>query len=632
MQKKQKPGGKASPGRFLPVTMEECLRRGWDAPDFVYAVGEAYVDHPSFGHAIISRILEQAGYRVAMLCLPDWHTCEDFKRFGRPKLGFLVTAGVIDSMVNHYTSAKRRRHDDVYAPGGKGGMRPDRAVTVYANHIHEAYPGIPVLIGGVEASLRRFSHYDYWEDKVRRSVLVDSAATVLMYGMGEKSILACAQWLRDGMPPEALSGIRGICYMAKTPPAGIAMLPSHAEVAQDKKAYCRAVMAEYAQADPIRGKALCQQQDTQRYVVQTPPSLPLTTAELDAVYELPYTREYHPMYEPLGGVPAIREVRFSISAVRGCFGACSFCALTFHQGRIIQSRSEESLLKEARALTALPDFKGYIHDVGGPTANFRHPSCRKQLQHGCCPNRQCLFPELCPNMEVSHRDILQTLRKMRQIPGIKKVFIRSGLRFDYIMADRNREEVMRELCRHHISGQMKVAPEHISDQVLAMMGKPCNAVYEQFGSLYARTNQRLGMKQYLVPYLMSSHPGSTMQAAIELALYLKKKGVQPEQVQDFYPTPGTISTCMYYTGLDPRTMEPVYVPRTQREKDMQRALLQWRNPRNHALIRSALRQCGREDLIGYGAGCLVPPDRDPRSGRQPAAVPPGSPRSRTRRK
>ena len=595
---------------FLPVTKEDMLRRGWDAPDFVYVVGEAYVDHPSFGHAIISRILEQAGYKVAMLCLPDWHTCEEFKRFGRPKLGFLVTAGVIDSMVNHYTAARRRRHDDVYAPGGQGGMRPDRAVTVYANRVHEAYPGVPVLIGGVEASLRRFSHYDYWDDKVRRSVLVDSAATVLMYGMGEKSILECARWLRDGMPMEALPAIRGICYMAKTPPPGIDMLPSHDEIVKDKKAYARSVMQEYNEADPIRGHALCQQQDTQRYVVQNPPALPLTTAELDAVYALPYTRQYHPMYEAQGGVPALNEVRFSISAVRGCYGACAFCALTFHQGRIIQSRSEESLLAEAKMLTKFPDFKGYIHDVGGPTANFRQPSCQKQMKHGCCPNRQCLFPKPCPNLTVSHKDFLQTLRKMRQLPGIRKVFIRSGLRFDYIMADPQREQVLKELCIYHISGQMKVAPEHISDNVLSMMGKPCNAVFEQFGALYAKTNEKLGMKQYLVPYLMSSHPGSTLADAVDLALYLKSKRVQPEQVQDFYPTPGTISTAMYYTGIDPRTMKPVYVPRTQREKDMQRALLQWKNPKNHPMIREALRQCGREDLIGFGPHCLVPPGND----------------------
>jgi len=593
--------------RMLPMTKEDCLRRGWDAPDFVYVVGEAYVDHPSFGHAIISRVLEKAGYRVAMLCLPDWHTCEDFKRFGQPKLGFLVTAGVIDSMVNHYTAARRRRNQDAYAPGGKGGMRPDRAVTVYCNRIHEAYPKAPVLIGGVEASLRRFSHYDYWDDKVRRSVLVDSSATLLMYGMGEKSILECAKWLEDGMPAEQLPFLRGVCYMSKTPPPGMDMLPSHREVAQDKRAYAKACMQEYNQQDPFRGHALCQMQDDNRYLVQNPPPLPLTSEELDEIYALPYTRQYHPSYEAAGGVPALSEVKFSISAVRGCFGACTFCALTFHQGRIVQSRSEESLLREAEELTKYPDFKGYIHDVGGPTANFRAPACKKQMTKGCCEHRQCLFPTPCPNMDVSHRQFLQTLRKMRAIPGIKKVFIRSGLRFDYIMADKHADEVLKELCQHHISGQLKVAPEHISDPVLRMMGKPCHQVYEGFGEKYKRTNERLGMKQYLVPYLMSSHPGSTMEDAVNLAVYLKEHHVQPEQVQDFYPTPGTLSTCMYYTGLDPRTMKTVYVPRTQKEKDMQRALLQWKRPENHALIRQALRSCGREDLIGFSSKCLVPP-------------------------
>ena len=596
--------------RMLPVTKEECIRRGWDAPDFVYVVGEAYVDHPSFGHAIISRVLEKAGYKVAMLCLPDWHTCEDFKRFGQPKIGFLVTAGVIDSMVNHYTAARRRRNQDAYAPGGKGGMRPDRALTVYCNRIHEAYPKVPILIGGVEASLRRFSHYDYWDDKVRRSVLVDTSATLLMYGMGEKSILECVQWLEDGMPQERLADMRGVCYLAKTPPKGIEMLPSHADIAADKKMYAKAFLQEYNQQDPVRGRALCQMQDANRYLVQNPPVMPMTAEELDEVYALPYTRQYHPSYEAEGGVPALSEVKFSISAVRGCFGACNFCALTFHQGRIVQSRSEQSLLHEAEELTKYPDFKGYIHDVGGPTANFRAPACKKQMQKGCCEKRQCLFPTPCPNMEVSHKEFLQTLRKMRRIPGIKKVFIRSGLRFDYIMADKNADEVLQELCRYHISGQLKVAPEHISDDVLKVMGKPCHQVYEGFGEKYRRMNEKLGMKQYLVPYLMSSHPGSTMEDAVKLALYLKEHHVQPEQVQDFYPTPGTLSTCMYYTGIDPRTMKEVYVPRTQKEKDMQRALLQWKKPENHALIRQALRQCGREDLIGFSPKCLVPPARE----------------------
>ncbi|MBQ1945511.1 MAG: YgiQ family radical SAM protein [Clostridia bacterium] len=596
--------------RMLPVTKEECIRRGWDAPDFVYVVGEAYVDHPSFGHAIISRVLEKAGYKVAMLCLPDWHTCEDFKRFGQPKIGFLVTAGVIDSMVNHYTAARRRRNQDAYAPGGKAGMRPDRALTVYCNRIHEAYPKLPILIGGVEASLRRFSHYDYWDDKVRRSVLVDTSATLLMYGMGEKSILECVRWVEDGMPQERLPEMRGVCYLAKTPPKGVEMLPSHADIAADKKMYAKAFLQEYNHQDPVRGRALCQMQDANRYLVQNPPVMPLSAEELDEVYALPYTRQYHPSYEAEGGVPALSEVKFSISAVRGCFGACNFCALTFHQGRIVQSRSEESLLKEAEELMKYPDFKGYIHDVGGPTANFRAPACKKQMTKGCCEKRQCLFPTPCPNMDVSHKEFLQTLRKMRRIPGIKKVFIRSGLRFDYIMADKNADEVLQELCRHHISGQLKVAPEHISDDVLKVMGKPCHQVYEGFGEKYRRMNEKLGMKQYLVPYLMSSHPGSTMEDAVKLALYLKEHHVQPEQVQDFYPTPGTLSTCMYYTGIDPRTMKEVYVPRTQKEKDMQRALLQWKKPENHALIRQALRQCGREDLIGFSQKCLVPPAKE----------------------
>ena len=617
--------------RMLPVTKEECLRRGWDAPDFVYVVGEAYVDHPSFGHAIVSRVLEKAGYKVAMLCLPDWHTCEDFKRFGQPRLGFLVTAGVIDSMVNHYTAARRRRNQDAYAPGGKAGMRPDRALTVYCNRIHEAYPKVPVLIGGVEASLRRFSHYDYWDDKVRRSVLVDTAATLLMYGMGEKSILESAAWLENGMPQEQLRDMRGICYLQKTPPEGVDMLPSHADIAADKRAYAKAFLQEYNGQDPFRGRALCQKQDENRYLVQNPPVFPLTSEELDAVYALPYTRRYHPSYESMGGVPALSEVKFSISAVRGCFGACNFCALTFHQGRIVQSRSEESLLKEAQELTQYPDFKGYIHDVGGPTANFRAPACKKQMTKGCCEKRQCLFPTPCPNMEVSHKEFLQTLRKMRRIPGIKKVFIRSGLRFDYIMADKNRDEVLSELCKYHISGQLKVAPEHISDGVLSVMGKPCHQVDEGFGECYKRTNEKLGMKQYLVPYLMSSHPGSTMEDAVKLALYLKEHRVEPEQVQDFYPTPGTLSTCMYYTGLDPRTMKEVYVPRAQKEKDMQRALLQWKRPENHALIRQALRSCGREDLIGFSPKCLVPPagDREKRFSSRPRKE---SPRNGLRKK
>lgn len=616
--------------QFLPVTAEECRKRGWDAPDFVYAVGEAYVDHPSFGHAIISRVLEQAGYRVAMLCLPEFHSAEAFTLFGRPKLGFLVSAGVIDSMVNHYTAAKKRRSSDAYAPGGKAGLRPDRATTVYCNRIHEAYPGLPVLIGGVEASLRRFSHYDYWDDKVRRSILVDSAATLLMYGMGEKTILTCCDWVRRGMPEDELASLPGVCYMAKEPPKDALLLPSHAEVSTDREAHARAFMLEYEEQDPICGKTLCQQQDDRRYLVQNRPAMPLSREELDKTYALPFTRLSHPSYDAQGGVPALQEVRFSLSAVRGCFGACHFCALTFHQGRIVTSRSEKSLLEEARLLTTLPDFKGYIHDVGGPTANFRSPACEKQLREGVCKKRQCLFPTPCKNLRVSHKELVGLLRKMRVLPGVKKVFIRSGLRFDYLMADKD-PTFLGELCRYHISGQLKVAPEHISPNVLDTMGKPRREVYDRFVQRYEAINRSLGMKQYLVPYLMSSHPGSTLSDAVLLSEYLRDTGHQPEQVQDFYPTPGTLSTCMYYTGLDPRTLKPVYVPKTPHEKAMQRALMQWKNPKNHALIREALRLCSREDLIGYGKKALVPPaggrggyarpSGDRRDGRSPSSRP-----------
>ena len=606
---------------FLPVTPSEVKQRGWDRPDFVYVVGEAYVDHPSFGHAIISRVLENAGYRVAMLCLPEYHSADAFKLFGEPRLGFLVTSGVIDSMVNHYTAAKKRRNTDVYAPGGKAGLRPDRAVTVYCNRIHEAYPKSPILIGGVEASLRRFSHYDYWDDKVRRSVLVDSAATMLMYGMGEKTILDCCDWVARGMPLHERASLRGVCYMAKEAPKNAVLLPSHQEVANDKEPYCRAFLAEYEEQDPVRGKTLCQQQDPQRFMVQNPPTMPLSREELDAVYDLPYTRRAHPSYDKLGGVPALQEVRFSLSATRGCFGSCNFCALTFHQGRIVTSRSEESLLKEAKLLTTFPDFKGYIHDVGGPTANFRAPACEKQLKSGACKNRQCLYPKPCKNMKVSHTELVELLRKMRALPRVKKVFIRSGIRFDYLMADPN-DTFLKELCKHHISGQLKVAPEHISQNVLDKMGKPRREVYDAFVARYKAVNEKLGLKQFLVPYLMSSHPGSTLKDAIELAEYLRDIGHQPEQVQDFYPTPGTLSTCMYHTGLDPRDMKPVYVPKTPHEKAMQRALLQFKNPANHELVCEALRLAGRDDLIGFGPKALVAPrviKRGAPAGRTPTA-------------
>ncbi len=597
--------------QFLPVTMEECRQRGWDAPDFVYVCGDAYVDHPSFGHAIISRILEKAGYRVAMLCLPPWQDESAFKRFGKPRLGFLVSSGVIDSMVNHYTVAKKRRHDDSYAPGGKAGMRPDRATIVYCNRIRQAYRDVPILIGGVEASLRRFSHYDYWDDKVRHSVLVDSGATLLMYGMGETSIIECANWVADGMNPAELPKIRGICYMSKTADPTCLQLPSHQEVTTDRKKYCEAFTMQYDEQDPIRGKRMCQQQDKDRYLIQNQPSLPLSREALDAVYELPYTRTWHPMYQKDGGIPALQEVEFSLASTRGCFGSCSFCAITFHQGRIIQSRSPESIVKEARLLTTLPNFKGYIHDVGGPTANFRQPACQNQLKVGACKQRQCLFPKPCKNLEVDHKEFMALLRQLRELPKVKKVFVRSGLRYDYIMADKDNFSFLKEFCEHHVSGQLKVAPEHVCPYVLDRMGKPRRELYDAFCERYVQVNEKLGKKQYLIPYLMSSHPGSDLNAAVELACYLRDIGFQPDQVQDFYPTPGTLSTCMFYTGIDPRTMKPIFVARSPEDKAMQRALMQFGNPRNHDLVRKALRLAGREDLIGRDRECLVPPERDP---------------------
>ncbi len=600
---------------FLPVTLADMARRGWDQPDFVYVCGDAYVDHPSFGHAIISRVLENAGYRVAMLCLPPWQDGTAFMRFGRPKLAFLVSAGVIDSMVNHYTAAKKTRSEDVYAPGGKAGMRPDRATIVYCNRIRQAYDDVPILIGGLEASLRRFSHYDYWEDKVRHSILTDSGATLLMYGMGETSILACAAWLKSGADRAALPQIRGICYLQKEKPEDVQEVPSHRAVVSDKAEYAKAFMMQYDEQDPCRGKPLCQQQDTDRYLVQTPPCYPLSREELDAVYALPYTRRWHPEYDALGGVPALEEVEFSISATRGCFGGCSFCALTFHQGRIVASRSPDSIVKEAEMLTKLPGFKGYIHDVGGPTANFRRPACKKQCTQGACKDRQCLYPKPCPRLTPDHSELLSILRRVRALPGVKKVFIRSGLRYDYLMLDKD-STFLRELCQHHVSGQLKVAPEHVSPTVLSYMGKPGREVYDAFTQKYRAVNEQLGLKQYLVPYLMSSHPGSDLNAAVELALYLRDTGHQPEQVQDFYPTPGTLSTCMFYTGLDPRTMKPVFVPRTPHDKAMQRALLQYRKPQNRRLVLQALRLAGREDLIGYGKNCLVPPGETFRENRQ----------------
>lgn len=591
---------------FPPTTAEDLRARGWDAPDFVYVSGDAYVDHPSFGAAIITRTLEAAGYRVAVLAQPDWHSPKDFKRFGRPNYGFLVSSGVIDSMVNHYTAAKKRRSSDVYTPGGKPAKRPDRAVIVYCNLIRQAYGDIPVAIGGVEASLRRFAHYDYWDDAVRRSILVDSGADLLMFGMGERSILVTADWMSRGAPAWECAKMRGVCYMAASVPRGSLEIPSYEACAASKKEYGAAFLTQYNEQDPVRGHVISQKHGD-RYVVQTVPDMPLSREELDRVYALPFTRTWHPDYDDQGGVPAIEEVQFSIAHTRGCFGSCSFCAITFLQGRIVTSRSHESVLEEAKAITAMPNFKGYIHDVGGPTANFRHAACDKQLRFGACAGRQCLFPKPCPNMKVDHTDYIQLLRELRALPKVKKVFVRSGLRYDYIMADKS-DAFLRELCQYHISGQLKVAPEHVSPKVLAVMGKPGRDVYDAFCEKYRRINQQLGKEQYLVPYLISSHPGSDLSAAIELAEYLRDIHHQPEQVQDFYPTPGTLSTCMFYTGFDPRTGKPVYVPRTPQEKAMQRALLQFKRPQNFPLVRQALRQAGREDLIGTSPHCLVPPE------------------------
>lgn len=591
---------------FLPIDAQQMRERGWGAPDFLYVTGDAYVDHPSFGHAIISRVLEANGYTVAMLPQPSWKDTADFKRFERPRLGVLVTSGNIDSMVAHYTAAKKRRSDDMYSPGGKGGRRPDRAVIVYCNRIREAFGDIPIIIGGIEASLRRFAHYDYWDDRVRRSILFDSRADLLIYGMGEKQVVQIADALEKGIPVKKIRFVKGTCYIAAEDDRldGI-MLESYEDVSADKPSYANACRVQYEQQDPIRGKALIQKHHD-KYLVQNPPMMPLNTKELDAVYALPYMRTYHPMYEKDGGIPAIEEVKFSLTSCRGCYGACNFCALTFHQGRIVQSRSHESLINEAKKITWEPDFKGYIHDVGGPTADFRAPACEKQLKTGACKDRQCLFPKPCKNLVADHSDYLKLLRKLRSLDRVKKVFVRSGLRYDYIMADKS-DEFLYELCEHHVSGQLKVAPEHVSENVLKYMGKPAGGVYERFAKKYAAINEQIGKKQYLVPYLMSSHPGSTLKDAVELSLFLKKNGLNPRQVQDFYPTPGTISTAMFYTGIDPYTGKSVYVARDPHEKAMQRALLQYRDKKNRRLVLEALKKAGREDLIGFGADCLIAP-------------------------
>ena len=594
---------------FLPVTVDELKAQGIEQPDFVYIIGDAYVDHPSFGAAIISRVLQAHGYSVAMLPQPDWRSDKDFKRFGLPKLAFLVTGGNIDSMVAHYTSAKKKRSDDAYSPGNKAGKRPDRAVTVYCKKLREIYGNdIPILIGGLEASLRRFAHYDYWDNAVHPSILVDSGADILMFGMGEHSIVETADLLRDGVPVNEITEVRGTCYLTEpqNTPYGCAQCPSFEQVRDNKESYAKACKIQYDQQDEIYGKRIIQRHGT-KMLVQNPPALSLTQQELDDLYKLPFTKTYHPMYESEGGVPAIKEVRFSITHNRGCFGFCNFCSIALHQGRRITARSEESVIEEAKELTSYPDFKGYIHDIGGPTANFRFPSCEKQLTKGLCKGKKCLAPEPCPNLKVDHTEYLDLLRKLRELPKVKRVFIRSGIRYDYLMCDKD-ERFFKELVQHHVSGQLKVAPEHCSNNVLDLMGKPHIETYKKFQKRFYEITKSIGKEQYLVPYLMSSHPGSTIKDAISLACFLKKEGLRPEQVQDFYPTPGTISTCMFWTGLNPYTMEPVYVPRTAKEKAEQRALLQYFMPKNHDVIRQALIKAGRRDLIGNGPNCLVPAD------------------------
>ena len=593
---------------FLPITREEMQQRGWDAVDFAFVIGDAYVDHPSFGPAIISRVLEAAGYRIGMIPQPDWKDPDSINVFGEPRLGFLVCAGNMDSMVNHYSVSKKRRSKDFYTPGGVMGKRPDHATVVYGNLIRRSYPHKPMIIGGIEASLRRMAHYDYWDDTLKRSILLDAQADLLAFGMGERSMVAVADALNSGIPVKDITFIPGTVYKTKTLDglnSDAVVLPSYRELKADKLQYARSFYIQYTNTDPFSGKVLCEPYED-GYVVQNPMAKPLTQEEMDKVYALPYMRTYHPCYEPYGGIDAIKEVKFSLISNRGCFGGCSFCALTFHQGRIIQTRSHESILAEAKEIIQDPDFKGYIHDVGGPTANFRRPACDKQLTHGACPNKQCLFPKPCANLKVDHTDYLALLRKLRALPGVKKVFIRSGIRFDYIMADPD-DTFLREMCAYHVSGQLKVAPEHVADAVLSKLGKPSNSVYQAFCRKYERINRALGKEQYLVPYLMSSHPGSTLKEAIALAEYLRDIGCSPEQVQDFYPTPSTISTCMYYTGVDPRTMEPVYVAHNPHEKAMQRALIQYKNPKNYDLVHEALVTAHRTDLIGFEKKCLIRP-------------------------
>ncbi|MFT8313332.1 MAG: YgiQ family radical SAM protein [Clostridium sp.] len=592
--------------KFLPICKNDLIERKIDQLDFIIITGDAYVDHPSFGSAIIGRVLENEGFTVGIIAQPDWRSSKDFMKLGKPKYAFFINSGNIDSMVNHYTAAKKKRHDDFYSPAGESGHRPDRALIVYCNRAREAYKDVPIVIGGIEASLRRFAHYDYWEDKVRRSILIDSKADLLAYGMGEKTTIQIANLCKYGMNIKDMKDIRGTEYITSdiSPLKDYVETPSYEEVSSDKKAYGNAYKIQAMEQDAFRGKTIVQKHGD-RYIVQNPPQYPLSEEEMDVVYNLPYTRTYHPCYEDKGGIPALTEVKFSITSHRGCYGGCSFCALTFHQGRTIQHRSQNSIIDEAKAMTNYADFKGYIHDVGGPTANFRHVSCKEQLERGVCKNKQCLFPNPCKNLKIDHTEYLSLLRKLRALPKVKKVFIRSGIRYDYLIHDKN-TKFFEELCKHHISGQLKVAPEHISDKVLKKMGKPSRSVYDRFVKKYFDINNNLGMKQYLVPYLMSSHPGSDLNASIELALYIKEMRYQPEQVQDFYPTPGSFSTTMYYTEMDPFTGEKVYVPKTQHEKNMQRALLQFAKPENYKIVKEALVKAHREDLIGGGPNCLIP--------------------------
>ena len=604
---------------FLPMSKDEAIARGWDEVDFVYVCGDAYVDHPTFGAAIITRLLEREGYKVGIIAQPDWKDVNSVKVFGRPRLGFFVSAGNMDSMVNHYTVAKKRRGKDFYSPGAKMGLRPDRATIVYSSLIRRAYKDCPIILGGIEASLRRLAHYDYWDDKLRRSVLIDSGADLLSYGMGERSVIEIADALNAGLDIGDITFIDGTVFKTKSLDHvyDYEMLPSWDEISdtsaknpstKSKRLFAESFAKQYRNSDHVLGSRLVEKYDTSLFIVQNPPAAPLDTAEMDAVYRLPFTRTWHPAYDAAGGIPALSEVKFSLTSSRGCFGECAFCALTFHQGRVVSSRSIDSIVDEAMLLIDDPDFKGYIHDVGGPTADFRHPACKKQMESGACVNRRCLSPEPCAALEVDHSDYVELLRRLRGLDGVKKVFIRSGIRFDYALYDED-PTFLEELVAHHVSGQLKVAPEHISDEVLKYMGKPPREVYDAFCDRYNALNKRFGKKQYLVPYLMSSHPGSTLESAIELAEYVRDMGYNPEQVQDFYPTPSTLSTVMYYTGVDPLTGEKVYVAKSAHEKAMQRALIQYRNPKNHSLVREALSRAHRQDLIGFGPKCLVRPKK-----------------------